>query len=213
MALLPSPPSSCTPPFGVVVRGPHDPGRDVLEAVVSEVYSHLHGARITHFLPLLVGLVDGDGVTTGVIGARLLDTRQPAFLEAYLDAPIEAVLGRALGAPVAREGLVEVGNLAARTAGGGRALVGVLGERLHALGREWAVFTSTDVLRRLFARLGVALVDLGPADGTRLGPALADWGRYYERAPRVSAARIGEVAHAARAARAAARRAAPRRVG
>jgi len=199
MPPLPTLSPARTPPAAIAVRGPRDVGRHALETVVSEVYSRLHGARITHVLPLLVGLVEEGGVIGGVIGAAPLARTGRAFLEVYLDDPIETELGRALGTSCARESLVEVGNLAARRPGAGATLVVALAELLAALGHEWAVFTGTRALRRLFARLDVPLVDLGSADGRRLGERLADWGRYYEGDPRVTAARLSDVVRVGRA--------------
>ena len=57
-------------------------------------------------------------------------------------------------------------------------------------GHDWVVFTATQELIGIFAKLGLPLLALAKADPTRLGAAAADWGSYYESAPVVVAGRI-----------------------
>jgi len=167
--------------------------RAALEACIRSTYAAAHGATIRHFLPLLLGLSGDSGELLGAIGAQ--PGREPGrmFLETYLDEPVEAALSRALGQEAPRVALAEVGNLAAVEPGTGLALVSTLAAYLDGLGVSWAVFTATDALRGRFLRCGLELADLGPADGHLLGEQLADWGRYYETAPRVTAAHIGSL--------------------
>ncbi len=177
---------------------PHSHGnRRVQQArAVRSVYRDVYGARLSLMMPWLLSMHDADDAVLGVIGGRPARSA-PLFLEAYLDEPIETVLSSALGMHIWRDELVEVGNLAARVPGMGRSLVTSLAALIAGAGGRWAVFTATDELRGLFARLGIALVDLAPADGRRLGDELAHWGTYYDADPRVSAARIDDVRAAA----------------
>ncbi|MGQ0552916.1 MAG: thermostable hemolysin [Planctomycetota bacterium] len=171
----------------------HASQRDVLAATVREVYARCYGARIEHLLPILLGLEAAapSGVSrqvpAGVIGAQL--GRDPArmFLEEYLDEPVESALSRALGRAVPRSLLAEVGNLSGQTPGLGRALVSTMAAFLDGAGVEWSVFTATRALRAAFLRMGLQLLDLGEADGRRLGGRLSDWGTYYETDPRLTA--------------------------
>jgi hypothetical protein len=167
--------------------------RSALEESVRSTYAAAHGATIRHFLPLLLGLSDSNGALLGAIGAQ--PGREPGrmFLETYLDRPVEEALSRALDGAVPRNLVAEVGNLAAARPGAGLALVSTLAAYLDGLGVGWAVFTATDALRGQFLRRGLELTDLGPADGRRLGARLADWGRYYETSPRITAAHIGSL--------------------
>ena len=75
-----------------------------------------------------------------VLGFRYAD-QAPLFLEHYLERPVEQLLAARLKRPVDRSRLVEVGNLAVTTAGGGRWLITALTAYLSATGSEWALFT------------------------------------------------------------------------
>jgi hypothetical protein len=176
----------------------HGPGerREEVEQFIRARFSEAWGARVHHFLPRLMSLRDDDGRLLGALGLRPAPGSR-LFLEHYLDRPVEQALAAAAGQPVARTGLVEVGNLAVAAPGGGRWLITALTAYLHAAGASWAVFTCGPALRNAFLRLGVVLVDLGGADPASLPPGEADrWGRYYEQGPRVMAARVSQ-AHAA----------------
>lgn len=161
--------------------------------IVRRVYREVHGAQVDTLMPWLMSLHGDRDAISGVVGARAA-SHERLFLEHYLDRPIEVELGEAAGRRVWRDELVEVGNLAAVAPGTGRLLISSLAALIDGSGGRWAVFTATHALRGLFARMSVDLVDIGPADGRRLGAeALARWGAYYDTAPRVSAARIADV--------------------
>lgn len=172
------------------VHGPGSPGRAGVEAFVQTVYARRHGARVRQFAPTLVSLDDTDGPVAAA-GYRLA-TQGPLFLERYLDAPAEALIGARTGQTPARGALVEVGHLAASREGAGRRLIHRLGPHLAALGCTWVVGTLTEELRALFVRLGVTPLALAAADPARLGDArdVADWGRYYEHRPMVLAGHL-----------------------
>jgi hypothetical protein len=120
---------------------------------------------------------------------------QVLFLEQYLDCPIERAIAAALGRPVARPGIVEVGNLAAVSAGMARVLIPQLARYLHRLGYKWVAFTATRALRNSFQRLGLRPLSLTRADPRRLRDGAAAWGTYYDNDPVVMA---GKVSHGAR---------------
>jgi len=174
------------------IAGPHQPGRERMECCVAQVYARVHGAHIEHFHESLLGLEDRFGALLGVIGHTHPDTR-PLFLETYLEQPIEARLSVRMGRGVPRSSLVEVGNLSALQPGAAAALVSTLAQVLTQRGVHFAVFTATAATRRVFERLGARLVDLGQADGRRLGKDEASWGRYYECQPRVAAMDLSEL--------------------
>jgi hypothetical protein len=166
-----------------------DPRRAAAEAFVAQVYRARYGARLTAFMPQLLAWRDDAGALRAVVGLRGGDA--PLFVEQYLDAPAEAAVAAALGRPVAREALVEVGNFAACSAGDARAVIVHLTERLHAAGVRWVLFAATRQLRNAFDRLHLATVELADADPARLGEGSADWGTYYDAQPKLM---FGDVA-------------------
>ncbi|MCJ2178292.1 thermostable hemolysin [Novosphingobium album (ex Hu et al. 2023)] len=128
-------------------------------------------------------------LTRAALGFRRADG-EPLFLERYLDAPIEQVVSGALGKSMARESIIEIGNLAADDA---FAMVELWGSAANDLGTdcEVAVATLTAPLRAMFARIGVPLVVLAPAAAERADEPEA-WGRYYASDPQVCAGIISQ---------------------
>jgi hypothetical protein len=169
---------------------PGEEARAGIEAFIARVYARRYGARVTQFAPCLAGLRDPlSGQWLAAAGFRRAD-EAPLFLERYLDAPVEVVLGRHQGQPVRRHEVVEVGHLAAERAGAGRLLIPLLGQHLAEGPSRWVVSTLTQELRHLFVRMGVTPLALGNADPTAVGEGLADWGSYYEHGPVVLAGRL-----------------------
>ena len=171
------------------------PLRASIEEFIAVRYRQAYGARVTHFHPYLLGVRDaiggwraGAGYAPALTGAL--------FVEQYLDQRVEQTLAAVLGRPVARSDIVEVGNLAAVTAGMGRVLVPRLAQHLHRLGYRWVVFTATRALRNSFLRLGLRPLRLASADPARLTDRGASWGEYYAHDPAVMAGRIALGMHA-----------------
>lgn len=167
------------------IHGATSPGREQVERFVAAVYQRRFGAAVRQFAPVLVSLHDEQGERVAAAGYRAARLG-PLFLERYLSAPVQALLPTA----PAREGIVEVGHLAAVRAGEGRRLIRLLGSYLSAQGFEWAVSTLTQELRNLLVRMGVTPLALGVADPTLLGEQAAQWGSYYEHKPLVLAGRL-----------------------
>jgi hypothetical protein len=162
------------------------PLRAECEQFIGTRFFAAYAARVTRFSPYLLGLRDALGHFCAAVGYTPAEGRR-LYLEQYLDAPVEQLL-----APrgVARHSIVEVGHLAASTAGLGRALIPLLAQHLHRLGYLWVVFTATRELRNAFARLGLTPLELAVAEPARLPDGGARWGSYYEHAPVVVAGRI-----------------------
>lgn len=95
----------------VVLGGPQ---RDAAEAFVRAVFRKRYAAEV-RFAPNLM-LVERDGVIRAAAGWRSAADRR-LMLEQYLDEPVDQAVSRLAGQPVARERIVEVGNLAAERAG------------------------------------------------------------------------------------------------
>ncbi len=161
-----------------------DVGRAEIEAFIAATFLKNYGARIAHFNDTLVGSRDHDGNWTAALGYSLAGAH-PLFLEHYLDAPVEAEIGARLGHPVAREGVVEVGNLAALHPGAARALIVGSTTMLHELGLRYVTFTATTSLLNSFGRLQLRPQVLALADPARLPVDGGQWGSYYDTHPQV----------------------------
>ena len=165
-------------------------GRREIEAFIHATFARAYGADVRHYMPRLMSLRDDSGTPLAALGFRFA-TNGRLFLEQYLDAPIESRLAAEIHAPLARTGIVEVGNLAVAHAGGARWLIAALTAYLAGGGYRWAVFTAVPGLVNAFRRLGIPLIALAAADVARL-PAQerASWGTYYDTAPTVMAASV-----------------------
>jgi hypothetical protein len=100
-------------------------------------------------------------------------------------------LSEALGAPVARRHIVEVGNLASAARGCGCRFLPRL--RRHLLERDYrgVVFTATRQVRSILEHFAFEARALAPAAPSRLPDGGAGWGTYYANDPNVMAGYIG----------------------
>jgi len=160
-----------------------------IQSLIERRYADAHGAvpalAYPHFCAVDSG---GDIGPSAALGFRLAAAER-LFLEDYLDAPIEVVVRTALGTPVARERIVEIGAHASNRSRATLALWARTARELNGLA-DVAVAVLTTPLRTMFERLGVAIHDLGNADPARLPDQGKDWGRYYDLRPRVCAGLI-----------------------
>ncbi len=173
---------------------PLHPDRGAIEAFIAGCFQRNHGATPTQYCDRLMGWRNAAGSWAGAVGYAPL-VRNTAFLEHYLDQPLEQVLAARLGRPVSRDAIVEAGNLAALDAGGARILIGCLTRHLDALGYTWVALTGTRALLNSFARLGIPMETLAAADPARLPDGGKGWGNYYDTCPQVA---FTDIAHAAR---------------
>lgn len=163
--------------------------RSPVEAFIRQGFERAYGARLMRLMPTLMVLRRGTQIAAacGLRDAR----REKLFLEAYLDEPVETILSRATGLNLARADIVEVGNLVIARAGFARRLIVHLTTWLSAASPGWVVFTTVPALRNSFRRIGIPLVTLAAADGSRLPTAArAEWGDYYEQGPVVTAVSV-----------------------
>ncbi|MFA7606032.1 MAG: thermostable hemolysin [Rhodocyclaceae bacterium] len=165
-----------------------DGRRQAAEAFIRAVFHRRYGAQVPTVAPNLM-LLEQYGDILAAAGWRAADRGQ-LMLEDYLDQPVEELVGRLAGQPVARARIVEVGNFAACRAGSSLILIPALAAHLDRLGYEWVVFTATSELIGIFRRLGLPPLALAPADPQRLGAQALAWGSYYSTAPVVVAGRI-----------------------
>ena len=158
---------------------------------IEALYRERFGSRTRVHYPRLLVLADGSGCVAAAVGIRHA-AESGLFLEQYLDVPVEQAIASACGYEVRREGLVELGSLAAASSRAAMYLIAAMAAYMKHQGFDCALVTSTDQLRRLFAHFGFALRCLGDARKEALPDGGGEWGDYYDHAPRVLA---GSVTH------------------
>ncbi|MFJ2485525.1 thermostable hemolysin [Pseudomonas sp. NPDC087639] len=178
-----------TPQMTLTHALPDDAQRTAFEAFIQQRFRKAHGADIRHFMPELFGMHNADGVLSAVAGVRRAHL-EPLFLERYLDEPIEPLISAAADRPVTRNGIVEVGNLAASDTGSARLSIIAITYLLAMGGLEWVTFTGNIGLVNSFHRLGLKPVTLCAANPERLGDERQHWGSYYESKPWVHVGNI-----------------------
>jgi len=176
--------------YRLSILGASSPERTEVERFVCRAYAQHYGADLRHLLPNLFCLGEESRRVSAALGFRSA-LGAPLFLEHYLPGAVECVLSERIGRPCDRRGIVEVGNLAADSAGGTRALITALTGFLKGAGHDWAVFTAVTSLRNSFRRLGIELLTLGAARIECLPRAeQANWGQYYDSNPMVVATNV-----------------------
>ncbi len=181
--------ASSQPRFELVAAD--SPDRATVETMIRGVYADAFGAQPSQLAPMLLAAWDADRNCLAAAGIRLA-AREPLFLEQYLDRPVEQAVASATAVPVARNTIVEIGNLAAARRGHAMLLFVILATSLQRAGHAWLACTATRRVRALLGRLGVTPLDLGAADAERLGEHAASWGDYYAGAPRTLVVALDE---------------------
>ncbi|MBP0047692.1 thermostable hemolysin [Marinobacterium sp. AK62] len=180
-------------PLQLTLHEPDTPLRAAVENFIHRRFLEVHSADVRDFLPTLVSYRNARGQLLAAAGIKRAH-QGPLFLEAYLDQPVEVCLSFLSGTPVARDRIVEVGNLATHGAGSTRQLIRALAARFEHEGLEWAVLTLTPTLINSFTRLGLNLHTLTFASPERVAQSASRWGEYYRLNPRVVAVSIPESA-------------------
>ncbi len=149
---------------------------DRFDAELDVAASELYGAYVRGELVAAFGLrTKNDGLASRVYC-------EEALLRRLSDVPAEQV--------------AEVVHLCGRDARSVLRMLPRMAKLLEARGYQSLVFTATRCLRRIFARRGWQLDDLGPADADVLAPEQRKrWGGYYQSAPHVL---VGSLAQAVR---------------
>lgn len=164
------------------------PERIGVERFIAEIFQRQYNARVHHYLDVLIGVRDPEGQWVAALGFSPL-TNKRAFLEQYLDAPVEKLIRSrttdGLGGSVSRWDVVEFGNLAAIRPGASRAAILQMTQWLYLRRIRWVVFTATRHIQNSFARLNYNPVPIAYANPDRLIGAAADWGSYYDTDPQV----------------------------
>lgn len=172
-------------PLRPVLMDPVHPDRSRAEEFVRRTFARSYGAQLSSFYPLLLGMHHGQGDYAAVAGVRPAGG-EPLFLEHYLAAPVEDILG------VNRARIVEIGNLSPAGAGQARWLICMISAFLTGAGFFYAVFTAVPRLSNAFRRMGLPLRRLGDGRAHLLPGGMQDtWGTYYESEPGVFCGDIG----------------------
>lgn len=158
------------------------------ERFIQDIFARRYQAQVNVFAPNLM-LIEQCQRTIAATGWRSA-ADEPLFLERYLDQPIEQAMSKWSHPSVTRSQIVEVGHLASQKPGGSVLVFRELAKHLSQLGFEWVVFTATQELIGIFAKLGLPLLALAPADPSRLEQDASQWGTYYDTQPIVVAGRL-----------------------
>ncbi|TCS63390.1 thermostable hemolysin [Varunaivibrio sulfuroxidans] len=179
-----------------------DPDRGQAEETVRAAFARQYGASVGEFAPTLVALRPGrgdihretwnretwHGETLGGIScvAGIRFATDGFFSERYLDQPIETLLRPLWNAPVRREHIAEVTNLAGMKPRSSQILIAYVIHLCRQRSIQWAFFTAGERLRAALRRAGILTLDLGPALPERMDNPDA-WGTYYATNPHVVA--------------------------
>jgi hypothetical protein len=167
-----------------------DPARARAEDFIRARFQDSYDADVRVFMPWLLGITNREDDLTAVIGFRPA-TATRLFLENYLDQSAEQSISTAIGSPVSRNQIVEVGNLASSNAESVRilmiALVTLLGRLPDA---RWMMCTAGERLIRLLQRTRFFPQAINQAVQARLSPEDGDWGSYYQNTRQVVAGNV-----------------------
>ena len=167
-----------------------EPERQQVEEYISLKYREMHKATLSHFSStLFVGTANQQ--TQVAIGIEQLQSHQ-AFLEQYLEQPIEQTLKKITQQDVARNKIVEIGNLASQNMEYAKMIVAFLVFYLTLEEVEWAVCTGTIAVRYVLQQMGLHFQVLEKADPDVLGEAKKQWGNYYQQKPLVLAINVAD---------------------
>jgi hypothetical protein len=165
------------------LQTPRSAERAAVEAYIHDRFAGVHHAEVTHFLPNIISLRCG-GEYSAAVGLAAASNGK-VFAEQYLAAPIEQVVSEKIGLQVARDQIVEIGNLVSTWKGSSLLLFIVIGEVMERLGYHYVMFTGTREVKALLARLRFSPIVLADADPSLLPDGGASWGSYYTNNPQV----------------------------
>lgn len=166
------------------------PERKQVETYISTKYQEMHKATLSHFSStLFVGEFKHE--TQVAIGIEPLKSHQ-VFLEQYLVQPIEQTLKKLVQRDVAREKIIEIGNLASQNMEYAKMMVAFLVFYLTIAEVEWAVCTGTIAVRYVLQQMGLHFHVLEKANPEVLGNAQKQWGNYYQQKPLVLAINVAD---------------------
>ena len=160
------------------------PRRKEAQDHIKGVYSHVYGAEVTAFAPLLVVAKRVDGEILCAAGIRI--AKDGFFSDTYLKTNFSTTLQHAAHIDVPAQEIMEVVSLASTTPFPVLPMLDKIIEWGRENGMTCGVFTATTSLRRLLKRTSLNYVELASADISRVSNPTA-WGSYYDTDPKVCA--------------------------
>ncbi|AXI45806.1 hypothetical protein C1J03_07045 [Sulfitobacter sp. SK012] len=160
------------------------PGRKEAQDHIKGVYSHVYGAEVTAFAPLLVVAKRVDGEILCAAGIRT--AKDGFFSDTYLKTDLSTALQHAAHIDVPAQEIMEVVSLASTTPFPVLPMLDRMIEWGRENGMTCGVFTATAPLRRLLKRTSLSYAELASADISQVSNPKT-WGSYYDTDPKVCA--------------------------
>ncbi|NIA02748.1 MAG: hypothetical protein GWO88_00840 [Planctomycetia bacterium] len=161
-----------------------DTGRGRVKQMIQELFAATYEAELSYYCDDLIALETSTELL-GAVGLRLGNDSSALFSEQYLDESVDTLICAHTGQGIARNRIVEIGNLAVNGTGQTRWLFAVMTAFLHSAGYDWVVCTAISPLINIFKRVGLNPEVLGDADPARLAGDAESWGRYYDLEPKI----------------------------
>ena len=162
-----------------------DKDRSDMQQFISHNFYQAYKAQVDHFADLLIGCKSNEDhhwmATFGM--SNLADKK--AYLEQYLDQPIESHIAFMTGQKVERSEIFELGNLAADYPGATRRLIKKMTSMIYNQGGRWVVFTANNLVLNAFHKLDLNPQVISEADPDLLPNQGINWGKCYETKPQV----------------------------
>ncbi len=149
---------------------PGDPGFAKALGLIRSTYAKAFHSEISPRPTLVLTLSEsgeGDQELLACVTLSAGDER-PFFSEHYFHEPAESAFSRALGGPVDRNQILEVGGLAATRNGAGKDLVSHTPWFVLGLGYRFGLVTATRQVRHLLSKAGMEFLPIAAADRAAL---------------------------------------------
>jgi len=174
-------------PLSLVAKQSHQ--RTHVEQYIAEHFYSYYQAQVNSFLPYILA-THYENQISSALGFHPAHKGERLFLEQYLDGDIQSTLGQLFHRSVAREDVVEIGNLTSSKKGSSHILFILTAAILYEAGFKWVVFTATKQVETLLTKLGLTPVCVCEADPARLSDHGRSWGSYYDKKPKVLAGNL-----------------------
>ena len=180
-----SPKLSSEPSCSVSMAGNLDKDRLNIQQFISHNFYQAYQAHVDHFADLLIGCKsDEDQHWMAAFGMSNLADKK-AYLEQYLNEPIESIIAFMTGQKVKRNEIFELGNLASEYPGATRRLIKKMTSLIFNQGGRWVVFTANNLVLNAFHKLNLNPQIISKANPDLLPNHGINWGHYYETKPQV----------------------------